>query len=54
MIKVETVTKFLGIKFINTFQVNVRQENKGLILFLSFLYSINNSGILNILELSTE
>ena len=46
---------FLGIKFIKTsFEVNVRQENEGLLLFLSFLYSVNNSGILNILKQSTE
>ena len=47
--------KFLGIKFINTsFWVNIREEKEGLILYLSFLYYVNNSRILNILKLCKE
>ena len=46
MLKVETVTK--------DSKVNVIQEKERLFLFLSFLYSVNNPKILNILKLFTK
>ena len=49
MRKVETVTKGSPIFF-----SYIRSGKKGLLLFLSFLYSVNNFEILNVLNLFTE
>ena len=55
MLKVKKVTESSKELSLQTLLFNLMQEKKeGLLLFLSFPYSVNNSRILNILKLFTE